>query len=562
MFCSQCGAKLPDNIRFCPNCGAAVEIPNVDFPQTPQNSIPDTPNSNPYYQQNQYNTMQQTGTQTAYSYEQTSSIPQQNTTPLFSNVQQSVPQAYQTASVSQTPEEYRRAQLRELIGKNAEYYMSEFDKLQRNESCRWNWASFFLGLYHSAYRNTWKEWIRRIIRPVILQIVSAVLAAVFAMQAIAHHGYIVLTVLLLAVFGGSIIWQLVTQILFAKNYNQIYYTYLQECLDGKRPRTVGTSGLRVFVCFCIIALLSGSGGKISTAIILSIGIGGLSSLSGLSSHQDSIRNTTHTTDGQDERFVSSSSVEDTDIETPVSPNIPTFASRDDVPDTVNAFISQYNTMMEYVNTLDGDMDSASAAKTVKAWGDKFDVLLNDIYQYLMNTLSSSEQTRLREEERTWVQQKTKEMASEAAGFSGQDADMLSQLVYLQRTAERCSYLLDIALGNAQIGDGSYYQNALYYADNWRSQSTYEDSASYLYPSDTQYITESEMQNWDANTARLVRNEIYARHGYIFQSEDLQNYFKQKSWYSPNSNFSESMFNTIEKANRDAITQYEQKRGWR
>ena len=32
--------------------------------------------------------------------------------------------------------------------------------------------------------------------------------------------------------------------------------------------------------------------------------------------------------------------------------------------------------------------------------------------------------------------------------------------------------------------------------------------------------------------RIMRNEIYARHGYIFSSEDLRNHFGQKRWYTP------------------------------
>lgn len=27
MFCSQCGAELPDGAKFCPNCSAKVEVP-------------------------------------------------------------------------------------------------------------------------------------------------------------------------------------------------------------------------------------------------------------------------------------------------------------------------------------------------------------------------------------------------------------------------------------------------------------------------------------------------------------------------------------------------------
>ena len=32
--------------------------------------------------------------------------------------------------------------------------------------------------------------------------------------------------------------------------------------------------------------------------------------------------------------------------------------------------------------------------------------------------------------------------------------------------------------------------------------------------------------------RIMRNEIYARHGYIFDSQDLRDYFSRQSWYRP------------------------------
>ena len=33
--------------------------------------------------------------------------------------------------------------------------------------------------------------------------------------------------------------------------------------------------------------------------------------------------------------------------------------------------------------------------------------------------------------------------------------------------------------------------------------------------------------------RLMRNEMFARHGYIFSTEDIQNYFEKQSWYHGN-----------------------------
>lgn len=87
------------------------------------------------------------------------------------------------------------------------------------------------------------------------------------------------------------------------------------------------------------------------------------------------------------------------------------------------------------------------------------------------------------------------------------------------------------------------------------------SADYIFPSDRQYITEDDMAGWNQKTALLARNEIYARHGYVFKTQEIQNYFAAKSWYTPNSSYDGSGLNDVEKANVDTISAYEQKMGW-
>ena len=90
----------------------------------------------------------------------------------------------------------------------------------------------------------------------------------------------------------------------------------------------------------------------------------------------------------------------------------------------------------------------------------------------------------------------------------------------------------------------------------------DEPEDYLFPSDRQYITYSDVSGKSEYEVSLIRNEIYARHGYIFQTEPYISYFNQKDWYQPNSNFDTSLFNSIEKANVDFIIQYEKEMGWR
>lgn len=56
--------------------------------------------------------------------------------------------------------------------------------------------------------------------------------------------------------------------------------------------------------------------------------------------------------------------------------------------------------------------------------------------------------------------------------------------------------------------------------------------------------------------RLLRNTIYARHGYIFKSDDLKNHFSKCSWYSPRHADVTGMLSGVEKYNVQFIKKYE------
>ena len=83
--------------------------------------------------------------------------------------------------------------------------------------------------------------------------------------------------------------------------------------------------------------------------------------------------------------------------------------------------------------------------------------------------------------------------------------------------------------------------------------------SYLFPSDREYLTVEYLNTLDKNTIDLIRNEIYARHGYIFQTQKFINYFNAQSWYVPSvpaANFNTSVFNSVERANLDLLIGYQ------
>ncbi|MCD8181619.1 MAG: YARHG domain-containing protein [Firmicutes bacterium] len=91
------------------------------------------------------------------------------------------------------------------------------------------------------------------------------------------------------------------------------------------------------------------------------------------------------------------------------------------------------------------------------------------------------------------------------------------------------------------------------------------SSMYLFDSDKQYITTDYLDTKTQDEVRLILNEMYARHGYIFQLEQYQEYFGKQSWYTPryeSAETAESYFNDYEKENKKIIVNYETSKGWR
>ena len=69
--------------------------------------------------------------------------------------------------------------------------------------------------------------------------------------------------------------------------------------------------------------------------------------------------------------------------------------------------------------------------------------------------------------------------------------------------------------------------------------------------DIEYLSSADIQDMPLQVVCYAKNEIYARHGRMFQSQELTNYFEEQLWYygciSP-SEFSSSVLNVYETAN--------------
>lgn len=94
-----------------------------------------------------------------------------------------------------------------------------------------------------------------------------------------------------------------------------------------------------------------------------------------------------------------------------------------------------------------------------------------------------------------------------------------------------------------------------------------DEDEYIFPdSDTTYLTKSDLKGMSADELNYAKNELYARHGRIFNREDLQEYFEDCSWYEGvytadewDSYGDSYFFNDVEMANRNLLVKTEKKR---
>ena len=116
--------------------------------------------------------------------------------------------------------------------------------------------------------------------------------------------------------------------------------------------------------------------------------------------------------------------------------------------------------------------------------------------------------------------------------------------------------------NAINERSQYYRASAYYSeiiDYWENVREVRDILNLIEPlfeTDKKYYIKEEFENEPMLVIHLAKNEIYARHGYIFANEDLYNYFMGCIWYSPtcdSADFDDDVFNEYERANLEILT---------
>lgn len=88
------------------------------------------------------------------------------------------------------------------------------------------------------------------------------------------------------------------------------------------------------------------------------------------------------------------------------------------------------------------------------------------------------------------------------------------------------------------------------------------SNSFIFPeSSSSYLSKSQVRSLSNYQLGIARNEIYARHGYIFKLDTFKRYFESQNWYVPRyTNQNSITLNSVESYNVGLIKGEEDRRG--
>ncbi|MDY3617785.1 zinc ribbon domain-containing protein [Agathobaculum sp.] len=240
MFCMKCGQQIPDTAKFCSKCGAATGVQDAaalhDAVHTANETPPQAPPSQPH-------------------------APAQNQQP----AQQTFLRKGKTERWTDADFNTEQENFRALVGPNASYYLEQFFNIQEKDERKTNWAAFFLGLYHAAYRNMWREYVQMCYIPFLITQASGLLG-LFAIASFSFN----LTTLLIPISIGGMIGTGVRHIQFAMRFNTMYMHHIDDMLHGRVPHQPGANGKAAAISVGITLAVVFIDNLLSSAVMMSM----------------------------------------------------------------------------------------------------------------------------------------------------------------------------------------------------------------------------------------------------------------------------------------------------
>lgn len=385
--------------------------------------------------------------------------------------------------------------VQQIISKNTGYYIPQFEQIKNGNKSKINWASFFLGLVHASYRNVWKEWFKDTGKFFAAEYIAIIIGSIgcficFMTGNIAAGG-ILFVVSLVAAFILGIIY-VIKGILFSVKFNKVYLKHVEK-KAGAGDYSGDPSVGRALIISVIFSVITGIVAFAATSAF------GLAMLSGIEM----------TSEYEDEEIY------------------------DDYED-INNYSSEYD------NNVSGTVESS--------YDDQNNELKNGTYIY--DDGSSVYNTAIVSEDETGQRIDIESMGygGHGQGVGGGYLNALGNGVYtclddsdfgtmtITLTDGGFSVVTHPAEGMEMMYtnlNGEYIYNGTDAAPVANEPESTSNVDEYIFPdSNTRYLTDSDVAGMDKATVRLGINEIYARHGRMFETEDLNTYFTSKSWYTP------------------------------
>ena len=228
MFCTNCGKELPDGSKFCTNCGAKITPPHqkAATEQSMQTQEKDT-SKQPQDQSISFEAVNDFDVGTSNRTDETDTV-------------------------------------RQIIGKHADYYLSQFAQMRQGANSKMNWASFFFSLCHAGYRNVWREWLRAVRLPLILSLGMQLLGVVLSFI------WLIPGNIVACLSTPFTIWFWVASILFSKNFNRIYMEHVERKLSQQDFRPDPSGGRAVLTYLASFGAYSIIAGVLSIALLSGI----------------------------------------------------------------------------------------------------------------------------------------------------------------------------------------------------------------------------------------------------------------------------------------------------
>lgn len=233
MFCFKCGKEIPAGAAFCPNCGAkapaGLASPSAGGPAAPADQAAQTDQPAP-----------------------PAETPAQPAPPAGAVV----PDA--ASAPAQPGARTAGDPLAALVGKNAVYYLAQFQKIDAGQKTRFNWAAFFLGPCMCFYRSCHELFKKYYLLYFILFGISCVIftASSVSMAYGAFGVDFVLTGIYNVLSAVINTYVFIMQIRFARNFNREYYNHCKQQLEQPASaRKPGTSAKKMWFFILAVAVI-------------------------------------------------------------------------------------------------------------------------------------------------------------------------------------------------------------------------------------------------------------------------------------------------------------------